>query len=157
MKPNSRLILDVIDSPIGRCAVTLRGGRVARIELGRTPGLKVDRARLPEVRRWLRAWFAGRTVKPPLDLSPETPFHRRVYETVRRIPRGRTLTYGEVARRIGRPRAARAVGQALGRNPICLLIPCHRVVASRGLGGFSAPQGLAIKRRLLAMEGVSIA
>ena len=79
---------------------------------------------------------------------------RRVYEVARTIPPGATLTYGEIAARLELPGAARDVGQALGRNPFPLVVPCHRVVAAGGrLGGFSARGGAATKRRLLAIEG----
>jgi methylated-DNA-[protein]-cysteine S-methyltransferase len=82
------------------------------------------------------------------------PFHRRVYALARTIPPGATLSYGEVAARIGAPGAARAVGQALGRNPFTIVVPCHRVLAAGGkMGGFSANGGIATKRRLLAIEG----
>lgn len=147
---------EVIKTPAGACAVTVSAGRIRRLDFGRSPRVAAERAPLPEARRWLRGWFAGKTTRPPLDLGGATEFDRRVYEVVRRIPAGRTLTYGEVARRIGRPKAARAVGQAMGRNPICLFIPCHRVVSAAGLGGFSAPAGTALKRRLLAREGNSL-
>jgi methylated-DNA-[protein]-cysteine S-methyltransferase len=90
----------------------------------------------------------------PLDMAGLPAFHRRVYEVARAIPRGRTLTYGEVARQMGEPRAARAVGQALGRNPFPVVVPCHRVVAAGGrLGGFSAHGGTSTKERMLAIEG----
>ena len=95
-----------------------------------------------------------RTLK--LDMTHVPPFHRRVYEAARAIPPGRTMSYSEIARALGMPRAARAVGQALGRNPFALIVPCHRVLAAGGkLGGFSAEGGLATKRRLLAIEGVA--
>jgi methylated-DNA-[protein]-cysteine S-methyltransferase len=87
-----------------------------------------------------------------LDLRDFTPFQRLVLETVRRIPYGSRLTYQQVAQEAGKPLAARAVGQVMARNPIPIIIPCHRVVASHGFGGFSAPDGLAIKKRLLALE-----
>ena len=81
-------------------------------------------------------------------------FHRRVYEVARTIPPGSTLSYGEVAARLGAPGAARAVGQALGRNPLAIVVPCHRVLAAGGrVGGFSAGGGTATKLRLLAIEG----
>lgn len=90
----------------------------------------------------------------PLDMSRIPDFHRRVYEVARAIPPGRTLTYGEVAARLGETGAARAVGQALGRNPFVIVVPCHRVVAAGGgYGGFSAPGGVETKRRLLRIEG----
>ena len=80
-------------------------------------------------------------------------FDRRVYAETRAIAPGTTLTYGDVARRIGEPDSARAVGQALGRNPMAIIVPCHRVLAAGGaIGGFSAGGGAATKRRLLAIE-----
>ena len=85
-----------------------------------------------------------------------TPFQRRVYEAIIRIPKGQVRTYAEVARMIGKPRAARAVGQALKRNRWAPKIPCHRVVASDGtLGGYSGTGGPAAKRLLLRREGIS--
>lgn len=86
-----------------------------------------------------------------IDLSRLTPFQRRVLEEVRRIPRGETVTYGEVAMRAGRPKAARAVGNVLKRNPLPLIIPCHRVVGRRGIGGYTG--GIELKLRLLKIEG----
>ena len=81
------------------------------------------------------------------------PFHRRVYEAAREIPPGDTLSYGAIANRIGSPGSARAVGQALGRNPFAIVVPCHRVVAANGkLGGFSANGGVTTKANLLALE-----
>src|SRR5258705_6661983 len=88
-----------------------------------------------------------------LDMDGVPPFHRRVYEAARTIPPGATLSYGEVAAKIGAPGAARAVGQALGRNPFALIVPCHRVLAAGGkVGGFSAQGGAATKLRLLSIE-----
>ena len=93
----------------------------------------------------------------PLDLSSVGDFPRRVYAVARTIPAGRTATYGEIAERAGAPGEARAVGRALGANPIPLIIPCHRVVdASGGLRGFSAPGGTLTKGKLLALEGVGL-
>ncbi len=89
-----------------------------------------------------------------LDLSATPHFHRRVYDVARAIPPGRTLTYLEVAQALGEPGAARAVGQALGRNPFPIIVPCHRVLAAGGkAGGFSAPGGVRTKYRLLEIEG----
>lgn len=90
-----------------------------------------------------------------VDLEGARPFARQVYEAARKIPTGQTRTYGELAKTLGRPTAARVVGQALGRNPIGLIIPCHRVLAAGGKpGGFSAHGGRATKARMLAIEGV---
>jgi methylated-DNA-[protein]-cysteine S-methyltransferase len=89
-----------------------------------------------------------------LDMDGVPDFHRRVYEVAREIPPGATLTYGEIATRLGAPGSARAVGQALGRNPFALVVPCHRVLAAGGkLGGSSANGGIGTKLRLLAIEG----
>jgi methylated-DNA-[protein]-cysteine S-methyltransferase len=87
-----------------------------------------------------------------LDLDQGTAFQRQVWQTLLEIPRGETRSYQWVAERIGRPRAARAVGQAVGANPLAIVVPCHRVVASDGsLGGFGG--GLALKETLLRIEG----
>jgi len=89
-----------------------------------------------------------------LDMEQVPPFHRQVYEIARTIPPGTTLTYGDIATRLGAPGAARGVGQALGQNPFTIIVPCHRVLAAGGkLGGFSAHGGLKTKLRLLAIEG----
>ncbi len=89
-----------------------------------------------------------------LDMDGLPTFHRRVYGIARTIPPGETLSYGEVATRLGEPGAARAVGHALGRNPFAIVVPCHRVLAAGGrIGGFSASGGTVTKRRLLAIEG----
>jgi methylated-DNA-[protein]-cysteine S-methyltransferase len=87
---------------------------------------------------------------PDLDLSRCTDFQKRVYSVVQGIRRGKTLTYGEVAFLARCPRGARAVGSALAKNPFAILVPCHRVVARKGLGGFA--WGLEVKERMLALE-----
>lgn len=93
----------------------------------------------------------------PVDLSMVGPFERLVLERLRRIPKGQVRTYGDIAREIGYPGAARAVGNACAKNPVPLLVPCHRVVRSDGgLGGYSLRGGPALKRRLLAQEGVDM-
>jgi methylated-DNA-[protein]-cysteine S-methyltransferase len=89
-----------------------------------------------------------------LDMEGVPEFERDVYVAAREIPPGATLTYGEIARRIGRPTAARDVGVALGRNPFPIIVPCHRVVAANGkTGGFSAVGGVKTKLKLLSIEG----
>ena len=91
-----------------------------------------------------------------LDLDGADPFARLVYQAARQIPTGQTTTYGELATALRRPTAARAVGQALARNPIGLIIPCHRILAAGGKsGGFSAHGGRSTKARMLAIEGVT--
>jgi O-6-methylguanine DNA methyltransferase len=116
-----------------------------------------------KIRRWHRATaaalkkvLAGRSPGkfPPLELAG-TEFQKSVWNTLRKIPLGKTKSYGEIARAIGKPKAVRAVGGACGANPIPVLIPCHRVLAANGkIGGFSG--GLKRKRELLAREGVKI-
>lgn len=111
---------------------------------------------LPELAERLCRYFDRQPVEfaDGLDVSSGTPFQQRVWQAARRIPWGQTRSYGWIAAEIGQPGAARAVGQALGRNPLPVIIPCHRVLASDGkLGGFSG--GLEVKRRLLALEGAS--
>ena len=88
-----------------------------------------------------------------IELAAVTAFRQRVLRLTRKIPYGRTASYGDLAKRAGNPNAARAVGSAMKSNPVPILIPCHRVVASGGaIGGYSAPQGVGLKQRLLEME-----
>jgi methylated-DNA-[protein]-cysteine S-methyltransferase len=117
----------------------------------------------PQVRQAIeavRALLSGKRTdlsQLPLDMRGVPELHVRVYDIARRIPAGQTLTYGEIARRLGDPRLARAVGQALGRNPFAPVVPCHRVLAAHGRsGGFSAHGGVRTKLRLLAIEGATL-
>ncbi len=103
------------------------------------------------------AAFAGGAVDDlrdiAVDLSAMTAFRRKVTERCRRIPRGKTMSYAELAAAVGSPRAARAVGTVMSRNPLPILVPCHRVLGAAGkIGGYSAPGGLDTKRRLLELE-----
>jgi methylated-DNA-[protein]-cysteine S-methyltransferase len=110
--------------------------------------------RFPDLMERLQAYYAGHRVDfaDRLDLSGATPFQRRVWEATRLIPYGETRSYTWVAERVGKPEAMRAAGQALGRNPLPVIIPCHRVLARNGqLGGFSG--GLEMKQYLLHLEG----
>jgi methylated-DNA-[protein]-cysteine S-methyltransferase len=102
--------------------------------------------------RQLEAYFAGKLDNFNLLLSPQgTPFQQRVWSELQNIPYGETISYGELARRIGNPKASRAVGLANGANPLSIVIPCHRVIGANGkLTGYGG--GLPIKEKLLALE-----
>ncbi len=111
---------------------------------------------LPPYDRQLREYFRGdrRTFRVPVDPAVGTPFQRRVWRTLTTIPYGETRSYGWVARSVGRPGASRAVGQACGRNPVAIVVPCHRVVSSAGrLGGYTG--GVGAKRWLLRHEATA--
>lgn len=148
----------IVASPAGLSHVYLMQGpspgagrRLERLH----PGAVRDDALLPDLQRELGEYFAGRPVgfTAPVDLGSCTEFQRRVLRACARIEYGQTVTYGELARRVGCPAGARAVGGALARNPVPVVIPCHRVVAGDGtLGGFSAEQGVKLKRLLLDLE-----
>ncbi len=148
----------VVATRRGVCNVVLMGcdpKQAARTLAAEFPDAEYEPGLLPAFQKQVREYFAGRLKKfdVKLDLSALKPFQRRVLDRCARIDYGRTKTYGQLAREIDRPAAARAVGGALGRNPVPLVIPCHRVVAGDGsLGGFSAEQGVKLKRRLLDLE-----
>jgi methylated-DNA-[protein]-cysteine S-methyltransferase len=164
----------LFDTPIGRCGIAWDGDAVQ--------GVQLPEARVADTRTRLRDRFDGAVeatpppaiqdaidhmvaslrgeaddlVDVPLDLDVLPPFRRKVFEVVRTIPAGETLSYGEVAAAVGSPGAARAVGQALGRNPFPIVIPCHRVLAAGGrIGGFTAQGGVSMKAKMLAAEGVT--
>ena len=165
----------LFDTAIGRCGIAWGERGVAGIQL---PEAGEEETR---VRMLHRFPAAGEATPPPevqdaiedivallrgeasdlstvaLDMDGVPEFHRRVYDAARTIPPGETLSYGDIARRVGAPGAARAVGQALGRNPFPIVVPCHRVLAAGGkIGGFSAQGGVATKRRMLAIESAWI-
>ena len=156
---------DVVDSPVGplHLAGTDRG--LARIsyrgegwedELARQFGVRVLRSPLDDVRRELDEYFAGkrRSFDLPLDLRV-APFPADVLRELARVPYGRTDTYGALAARVGRPKAARAVGTVMNRNPIPIVLPCHRIVGANGaLTGYAG--GLEIKQTLLELEGAML-
>jgi methylated-DNA-[protein]-cysteine S-methyltransferase len=118
-----------------------------------------EEARLPlfrDVRKQVSEYFARRRETFDLPLAPRgTPFQKRVWEELTRVPYGTTVTYTELARRAGKPLAIRAAGAANGRNPISIVIPCHRVVGKNGnLTGYGG--GLEVKRALLLLEGARV-
>ena len=162
MTTNRLLIL--FDTALGRCAIRWGDAGVTGVELPsaatRGPSA-VDAAAAPAVVQaaidGIRAVLAGESRDlgaVPIDERGIDAFPRRGYAAARRIPPGTTATYGQIARAIGEPEAARDVGMALARNPLPVIVPCHRVVAASGaLTGFSAPGGLATKRRMLETRG----
>jgi methylated-DNA-[protein]-cysteine S-methyltransferase len=163
-------------TPIGRCSIAWNERGIALLQLPESSEA-VARARI------LRRFPSARPAAPPaevkrvidaigsllrgqpaaleaveLDMHGVPPFHQRVYEAARRILPGATLSYGAVAVRAGAPGAARAVGQALRKNPFAIVVPCHRVLAAGGkIGGFTANGGLDTKRRLLELERPELA
>ena len=162
------------DTAIGQCGVVWSEHGIARVQLPeagaaqaralllrRHPGA-TQAAPAPAIRLAIErvtALLDGEAADLSavvLDMQGLPPFHRRVYELARSIPPGATCAYGDIARRLGAPGSARAVGQALGANPFTLVVPCHRVLAANGrLGGFSAHGGIVIKLRLLAIEAAA--
>ena len=150
------------DTPIGTLRVVGDGDGIARLDLPNAaagppdPEWRTARRTLPgplrEAKRQLREYFEGERRDFDLPLAPAgTAFQLRVWDTLRRIPYGETVSYGEIARRIGRPTASRAVGAANGRNPLAIVVPCHRVIGADGtLVGYGG--GLPVKETLLAHE-----
>jgi O-6-methylguanine DNA methyltransferase len=140
------------------------GGPVRRASMRAVGASPHSALRTPQLKTWHRATesalktiLAGGEPRelPPLDLNGATDFQKSVWRELRNISSGKTRSYGEIAERIGKPKAVRAVGGACGANPIPVLIPCHRVLAAnKKLGGFSG--GLDWKRKLLAREGLVI-
>lgn len=147
-----------IATPVGVFHAEFRNGRLVALDFpgDRTRAVPSEEPVARELARQLGEYFGGkrRCFDIQVDLSAGTEFQQEVWRAMARIPFGETKSYGTIAREIGAPGATRAVGSACGRNPIPVIVPCHRVLASRcRLGGFSA--GLEWKRRLLALEGVS--
>lgn len=138
-------------SPVGQLTIDEADGAVVAIRWADGPAGNGSPL-LAEVARQLEAYFAGRLSRFDLPLAPSgSPFETRVWAAMQAIPYGATRCYGDLAASVGS--APRAVGRACGRNPIPIVIPCHRVLAKGGLGGYSGEGGLATKQRLLALEG----
>lgn len=144
-----------VRSALGPLMVREHQGRIVLLDWGEAER-ETETPVLAAARAQLRAYFARDLQAFQLPLSPPgTEFQRAVWRAMRRIPYGRTATYGELARRLGS--APRAVGGACGKNPIPIILPCHRVLAMDGLGGYSGGDGLATKRFLLELEGAALA
>lgn len=168
--PSVELRFDHVASPIGVVTLVVKDGALCALEFGsggppatlpfarRFGPVTLRRARDPNrFSTRVREYFAGALdtiVDIPIDVDGSA-FDRGVWAEMRKIPAGATASYGDIARAVGRPRAARAVGIAAARNPVALVIPCHRVIGANGaLTGYAG--GLARKRWLLAHEGVSV-
>lgn len=163
--------LALFDTPVGVCAIAWGERGIVGVALP-SGGEGVMRAqmrrRFPDARESeppghvteaiarIRALLAGERddlTSIELDFDGVSEFHRRVFAAARAIPPGETLTYGELAKQLGEPGAARAVGQAMGANPFPIIVPCHRVLAASGkTGGFSAPGGATTKMKMLTIE-----
>jgi methylated-DNA-[protein]-cysteine S-methyltransferase len=165
----------LFDTAIGACAIAwgergLKGVQLPEADAERTRARTarrypdaVEAPATDEVREAIAAITALTAGEPRdlgairLDMEGLETLPRGVYEIARTIPPGQTLTYGEIAKRLGDPLYARAVGEALGRNPFAIVVPCHRVLAAGGkLGGFSANGGVVTKLRLLQIEGAQL-
>jgi methylated-DNA-[protein]-cysteine S-methyltransferase len=155
----STIYYDYLSSPVGKLLLAMDGQGLRHIhfETGRHPlepgeDWEPGPGALHEVRAQLKAYFAGKLIEFDLPLAPQgTDFQQQVWLELLRIPYGKTTTYGEIARRLGDVQATRAVGAANGRNPLPIVVPCHRVVGANGdLTGFGG--GLPTKRFLLDHE-----
>ena len=157
---------DIAETPVGDLFVAATPRGLCRISytvdgqdevVARIFGARVLRSPLDDVRRELDEYFEGRRhdFDLPIDLRV-APFHEAVLHELARVPYGHTDTYGHLAARVGKPRAARAVGMVMNRNPIPIVLPCHRIVGANGaLTGYAG--GLHVKRALLELEGVLLA
>lgn len=150
------------DSPVGRLGLMGEGDELISLALPYSPVPMIAERETPvlrEAKRQLEAYFAGKLREFDIPLRLEgTTFRRKVWEQLRQIPYGQVISYGELARRVGQPGAARAVGGANRNNPIAIIVPCHRVIAADGtLGGYSGncEGSAAVKRALLKLEGLN--
>lgn len=141
-------------TPRGLAGLWFDGQRHRPADASGWPAARAGHALLAQAARQLEAYFQGRppAFDLPLDLGAGTPFQQRVWQALRAIPRGRTTSYGALAQQLGVPGAARAVGAAVGRNPVSIVVPCHRVLGQDGqLTGYAG--GLPRKEALLRIEG----
>ena len=153
-----------IDSPVGALLAVDHGDGLAGLYFEEhrrgahvDPAWHRDDPAFRQVAEELLDYFDGRRRSFDVPLAPTgTPFQRRVWDALRAVPFGATVTYGRLAASLGHPSASRAVGAAVGRNPVSIIVPCHRVVGARGtLTGYAG--GLQRKRALLAVEGIALA
>ena len=148
---------DTMPSPIGKLTLTSEGNGLTGLKMNLVrphPEWKRDPDRFKQVRSQLESYFAGKLRKFDVPLKLEgSEFQLAVWREMKKIPYGETISYGELARRIGLPKSARAVGRASGSNRIAIIIPCHRVIGTNGtLTGYGG--GLDRKEKLLKLEGL---
>jgi len=146
----------IYQMPVGKVAIGQRGDAISILSFDPADacGALKETPLIRAAARQLSEFFNGRRHKFDLPLLPDgTEFQQRVWRALQRIPFGTTKSYGDIAAAIGQPNAPHAVGQAVGKNPIAIIIPCHRVIAADGgIGGFSS--GLPMKRKLMKVEGI---
>ena len=164
----------LFDTPIGTCSLVWQDDKIVGLRLpeasptatrSRVKGRwrdaeeKTPPAPMQKVIDRVLSLLAGEAVDlsdVPLDFGGAPEFHQRAYAVARTIPPGETMTYGEIAKRLGAPQESREVGQAMGKNPVAIIMPCHRVLGADGkMGGFSANGGVATKRHILEIEGAA--
>jgi len=154
-------------TPLGHIIVAVGPKGVSRVSSGhvkhakgRPDGADPREARtLAKAIKELREYFLGKRKRftVAVDISRGTPFQRKVWRALQRIPFGKVVSYGDIARRIAMPGCARAVGQAVGANPVGIIVPCHRVIGADGkIGGWSGGGGIKGKNALLKLEGVDL-
>lgn len=159
MREKKKKCWTTMKSPVGELFIAGSDGRITDVLFRRPrkgfPGPTWEESDKPfrEIKKQLGEYFRGERRKFKLKLAPEgTPFQLAAWRQLRRIPYGRTISYGEQAKRMGNPRGSRAVGAANGKNPISIIVPCHRVIGAKGrLTGFGG--GLGKKKKLLELEG----
>ena len=146
----------MVSTPLGFVTLTAKDERLVALQFTPQPSSVMipDNPLLREAGRQLQAYFAGRLKAFDLPLQPKgTAFQMAVWRQLQRIPYGEAVTYGDVAAAMDKPGASRSVGQANKRNPLPIFIPCHRVIASKGMGGYA--YGLGIKQFLLRLESTN--
>jgi methylated-DNA-[protein]-cysteine S-methyltransferase len=152
-----RMVQSIIDSPVGPLTIVGDQEGLRSVLFGaQNEGSGVRGGIVDEAVRQLHAYFSGKLTRFDLPLKPEgTPFQLAVWEQLLKIPYGKVISYGDLAKRIGKPNSSRAVGAANGSNPIPIIIPCHRVIGSNGrLTGYGG--GIHIKEALLKLESVRL-
>lgn len=155
MKQGPKAVL-TLSSPIGPITLISRGERLIRVELGKKAKTEGSAKVLTTAKKQFEDYFAGRLARfsIPLEVSG-TEFQKAVWKEIAKLSAGKTLSYGEIAARIGKPLASRAVGAAVGANPTPLVVGCHRILGSRGrITGFTGGEGIKTKAWLLAHESI---